>query len=147
MTINPDIDDLISGGAAAYKFETIGDTCKGRVARADTQQQTDFGTGVPKTFPDGKPMMQIVVTVTQDDGEDAALYFKGGKFEAGEGSGQSSLEALKTALGSNKLEVGGTLAMKFSGYGKPTKGQPPKLYVCQYTPPAPPAIDPNADLF
>lgn len=147
MSINPDIDDLISGGAAAYKFETIGDTCKGEVKRAASQQQTDFATGTPKTFPGGDPMMQIVVTVTMDDGEDAALYFKGGKFEAGEGTGQSSLEALKTALGGNKLEVGGTLAMKFSGFGKPTKGQPPKLYVCQYQPPAPAAIDPNSDLF
>jgi hypothetical protein len=144
MSINPDIDDLISGGAAAFKFETIGDTCRGRVVRADTQQQTDFNTSMPKTFPDGKPMMQIVVTVEQDNGEETALYFKGGNFEVKEGTGQSSLSALRDALGDRKLEVGGMLAMQFTGLGKPKVGNPPKLYVCQYQPPTnalPPGVD------
>lgn len=147
MSINPDINDLITGGAAAYKFETIGDTCKGRVTNAQPQQQTDFDSGELKFFAGGKPMMQIVVTVEQDDGETAALYFKGGKFPPKEGTGLGSLEALRLALGDRKLEVGGMLAMKYTGLGTPKKGNPPKLYVCQYTPPAPAAIDPNADLF
>lgn len=137
MSIDPGIDDIIEGGAAAFKFENIGDTCKGRVVRAVTQQQTDIVTNEPKTFPSGQPMMQVVITVEQDDGEEATLYFKGGNYEVVEGKGQSALSALRDALGDRRLEVGGTLAMQLSGFGK--KKNPaysaPKLYVCQYEAP------------
>lgn len=135
MSITPDINEFIAGGASAFSFDTIGDTCKGKVVRAVTQQQTDFNTKELKFFKDGSPMMQIVVTVQQDDGEEAALFFKGGNFEPNEGTGKASLPALRDALGDRQLEVGGTLAMQYSGLGKPTKGNPPKLYVCQYQPP------------
>ena len=30
-----DFNDLLSSDAAAFKFETVGDTCKGKVVRAE----------------------------------------------------------------------------------------------------------------
>jgi len=137
MSIDSGIMDVIEGGAAAFSFENIGDTCKGKIVRAETKQQTDMNTGQPKTFSDGSPMMQVVVTVELEDGDESALYFKGGKYEVAEGKGQSALDALRAALDGQQLEIGGTLALQFSGLGKKKNAgwSSPKLYTCQYQPP------------
>lgn len=131
------IDELLSGNSAAFKFETIGDTCKGRIVSAKVQQQSDINTGQPKTFQNGDPMNQLVVTVEQEDGTEAAIYFKGGKFDVAEGKGDSSLEALKLALDGQQLTEGGTLAVQFSGLGKKKNAgfSAPKLYTCAYKAP------------
>lgn len=141
------IDDVLEGGAKAFTFETIGDTCKGRVVSATTKQQTDLTTGAPKTFADGSPMMQIIVTVEQEGGDECALYFKGGNFEVADGTGKSSLSALRDALAGTKLEVGGMLAMQYSGNGKKKNAgfNAPKLYTCQYKAPTP-ALAVDVDL-
>ena len=143
MSIDSSIDDLLEGGAKAYQFPNIGDTCSGRVVSAQTKQQTNIDDGSPRFFPSGDPMMEIVVTVEMDDGEPSTLYFSGGNFEVAEGKGKSSLNALRDALDGRKLEVGGRLAKQYSGVGKRGKGNPPKLWTCAYQPPAPPAIDVN----
>jgi hypothetical protein len=44
-------NDLLASDAAAFKFENIGDTCKGRVVRAERRQQTD---------PDGKSSLDAL---------------------------------------------------------------------------------------
>jgi hypothetical protein len=132
-------NDLLASDAAAFKFEAIGDTCKGRVVRAERRQQTDIDTGEKRFFAaTGNPMMQLVVTVEQDDGTETALYFKGGEYEAAEGKGQSGLNALRAGVGQQEFRTGGMLAVQYSGNGKKTKAaySAPKLYTVQYKAPA-----------
>lgn len=139
-------NDLLQSNAAAFKFETIGDTCRGRVVRAEQKQQTD-PDGKPKTFPSGDPMTQLVVTLELDDGSETAVYFKGGKYEVAEGKGTSALDALRSAVGDQSFAVGGTLAVQYSGNGKKTNPaySAPKLYTVQYKAPTI-NIDPDASL-
>ena len=130
-------NDLLTSSAPAFKFEQIGDTCRGRVVAAEQRQQTD-PDGKTKTFPSGDPMMQLVVTVEQDDGTETALYFKGGKYDVAEGKGTSALAALQDAVKGQDFKVGGTLAVQFSGLGKKTNPafSAPKLYTVQYKAPS-----------
>lgn len=143
---NDTFNDLLAGNAPAFTFENIGDTCRGKVISAEKRRQTDID-GTPKSFPSGDPMMQLVVTVEQDNGEQVSLYIKGGKFEPAEGKGQSALEALRAATQGQDFKAGGTLAMQFSGLGKAERGKSaPKLYTVQYKAPSI-AIPDGEDLF
>lgn len=139
MSIDPN-DILLSGGAPAFKFENIGDTVKGEVVSAEARQQTDYATGDLKTWKDGKPMMEVVVTLQTDlrnDGDDDGqrrIFVRGQMTTA-------LRDALKAA--NARLEPGGTLAVQFTGT-KPseTRGfQPAKQFVAQYVPGAPAAVN------
>ena len=130
-------NDLLSSDASAFKFETIGDTAKGKVIRAERRQQTD-PDGQPKTFPSGDPMMQLVVTIELDDGSETAIYAKGGKYDVAEGKGTAMLPALQEAVKGQDFRAGGLLAVQYSGNGKKTNPafSAPKLYTVQYKAPA-----------
>lgn len=137
MTI--DIDRLVEGGAPGFKFDDIGTTAEGVVTRVEAKQQTDVDTGVGKTWSDGSPVMQLVVTLLCEDGEERSLYAKGGKYEAATGEGKSMLEAIKDALAAAGIKAstltGHKLAVKHSGLGKKTKAaySAPKLYKAKVT--------------
>jgi hypothetical protein len=141
-------NDLLASDAAAFKFENIGDTCKGKVVRAERRQQTDLDTGAPKTFPSGDPMTQLVVTLELDDGTQTAIYAKGGKYDVAEGKGLAMLPAIQEAVKGQDFRAGGVLAVQFSGLGKKTKAaySAPKLYTVQYKAPAI-SLDADEDLF
>jgi hypothetical protein len=141
-------NDLLASDAAAFKFETIGDTCKGKVVRAEKRQQTDLDTGQPKTFPSGDPMTQLVITLELDDGTQTAIYAKGGKYDVAEGKGLAMLPAIQEAVKGQDFRAGGSLAVQFSGLGKKTKAaySAPKLYTVQYKAPAITVPD-DEDLF
>lgn len=137
---------LNASGAPAAKFPTIGTTVKGTVTGAEVKQQTDLD-GKPKSWDDGNPRMQLVVTlateerdpeIADDDGS-RRLFIKGAMLKA-------VREAIKTA-GARTIETGGTLAVKYTGDGDaPRPGfSPPKLYVAQYKVPAPAADKLTAD--
>ncbi len=130
-------NDLLDDQAAAFTFENIGDTCKGKVVRAEKRQQTDLDTGAPKTFPSGDPMMQLVITLELDDGTNTAIYAKGGKYDVAEGKGLAMLPAIQEAVKGKDFRAGGELAVQFSGLGKKTKAaySAPKLYRATYTAP------------
>lgn len=126
---------LMGGGVKSAKFEMVGDAITGQVYEVpEVRQQTDLSTGELKTWQDGRPMMQLVVTLKttlREDAEDDGLrriYVKG----------KSLTEAVREAVrksGAKGLEVGGTLAVKYTGDGEQTKRgfNPPKLYAAQYT--------------
>ena len=143
-----DFNDLLSSDAAAFKFETVGDTCKGKVVRAEKRQQTDLDTGTPKTFPSGDPMMMLVVTLEQDDGTETSVYAKGGKYDIADGKGLAMLPAIQEAVKGKDFRQGGELAVQYSGNGKKTKAaySAPKLYTASYKPPAI-SVDITEDLF
>src|SRR4051794_6202440 len=75
---------LMGGGVASAKFERIGDFVVGTVAEEpEVRQQTDLTTGTLKVWDDGRPMLQLVVTLQteQRDGADddglRRVYVKG----------------------------------------------------------------------
>lgn len=143
--------DLESSKAAS--FENIGDKYVGVITSIKHQQQTDPATGQVKTFQSGDPMWLYVITIEPTDGSDAvALWAKGGKFTAVQGSGDSMLSAIGKAVreaGASEVTVGGTLAVALTGMGEQKIGQSaPKCYTAQYRPPAPAAQTvPVDDLF
>jgi hypothetical protein len=133
MSIDPGVDDLLSGsgGPPAFKFDEVGKVAKGRVRAAQKSQATEYGTNKPETYPDGNPVMQVVITIEADDGEEFRLFAKGQMKGA-------IADALREAGAS--LEVGGELAVKFD-HEEPTNfGSKKKVYVARYTAPAPASV-------
>lgn len=133
---------LLGGGGKSAKFEAVGDTVTGVIcAPPELRQQTDIKTGVPKTWDNGDPVMQLVVKLQTDQRDDAEddgvrnVYVSGGFKRA---SLQKAVaDALRTAKAKG-LEVGGTLAVRYTGEEPSSvKGfNPAKLYAAKYTPPA-----------
>lgn len=150
MTVTDPNDFLLSSGVPSFKFDVIGATAKGTIESLDMMQQKDITTGALLTWEDGRPKMQlrIVLTTDQRDPEIAddngrrAIYVKGLMQQA-------VRDAIKTA-GAAKIEVGGTLAVKYDSDGEPPKKgfNAPKQYLAKYEPPvaAPAAVDAD-DLF
>ncbi|GAA1994228.1 hypothetical protein GCM10009799_20400 [Nocardiopsis rhodophaea] len=133
-------DFLMSGGVPAAKFETLGATITGTITMPpEKQQQTDFTTGDPLTWPDGKPKEQIKVVLSTDqrdpsdpyDDGKRAVYIKSGMFKA--------VRVAVRASGAPGLEVGGTLTITYTGNGTPSRPglNPPKQYEATYAPPSP----------
>ena len=128
-----DIDRFVTGGAPSFKFEQVGDQIRGIVTYTEISQQRAVDTGIPKVWADGTPVMQLVITIDDGDGEHA-IYAKGGRFDVATGKGTSMLDAIKTALTSTGIKasqlVGHQLTVKHSGIGKKTNPaySPPKLF-------------------
>jgi hypothetical protein len=85
MTDRDANDILMGGGVTSAAFPEIGTTVSGRICWGpEARQQTDMDTGEPKTFPNGDPMMQIIVHLetaerdpaNPDDDGTRALYIK-----------------------------------------------------------------------
>lgn len=129
-------DILLGSGVPSAKFPTIGTLVKGVVEFSEVNQQTDI-KGEKKFYDDGNPMQQIVVTLMTDerdpeiDNDDGRrkLYVKGQMTKA-------IGDALRQA--GARLEVGGTLAVKFEEEEAPKqKGySPTKVYRAAYKAPA-----------
>jgi hypothetical protein len=139
-------DFLTGGGAPSFKFEKIGDTVRGEIVAAETRQQTDFKTGEPLVWRDGNPRMQLVITLATDlrDPENEADTGERRIFAKGQ-----MLNELRTQLRSQgvRLEVGGKLAVKYSGDGVPTERglNAPKQFTVQYKAPERSAVAANVD--
>ncbi|MEO6627899.1 MAG: hypothetical protein ABIP03_04955 [Aquihabitans sp.] len=144
---------LLEGGARSAKFETPGDKITGKVVSAEVAQQTDISDNTPKTWDNGDPMMQLIVTLQTDldEGDDddgkRRLYLKGSKNKA-----TSSLGAVKAAIknaGAPGIAEGGTLSMAYTGDGEVTKRgfNAPKEYAAKYTAPAPVDKEAVDDIF
>ncbi|MEU8362345.1 hypothetical protein AB0C27_40635 [Nonomuraea sp. NPDC048882] len=132
-------DFLMGGGIKAARFDTIGTTVGGPITtQPKVEQQKDLDTGELKFWNDGKPMMQMVVTVqtslrdpeVPDDDGQRAFYIKA-----------NSLKAVREAVrrsGAKGLDIGGTLTLTYTGDGeqKARGKNPPKLYSATYQPPA-----------
>ncbi|MEU4332354.1 hypothetical protein [Nonomuraea dietziae] len=143
MTIAPqqyDANDfLMGGGIPAAKFETIGTTVTGQIcAQPEVIQQTDLDTGKPLFWDDGRPRMQLVVTVQtnlrdpempDDDGQ--RKFYVRAKL-------QDAVRQAVRAAKARGLEIGGTLSITYAADGEQTRRgfNPPKIYTATYQPPA-----------
>ncbi len=143
----PAIEDFFAGGVTAAKFEdkAFGTVIGGEIiSDPRMQQQRDYTTGDPITYPDGNPAMQMVITVqayppggqhpdgSDDDGQ-RAFYIKG-QMRTAVG------DALRKA-GAKAPARGGKLWLRYERdepvtlkNGRP--GNPQKIYAAKYEPPA-----------
>ena len=123
------------------KFEAIGAEHAGIITGFEERPQTELD-GTPKTFDDGSPRMQWVISLRKDDDDVVALFAKGGRYKPETGSGESMLAAIGLAVRAaeaDALDVGGRLRVVHTGLAKAAKGTA-KLYTAEYWPPAPPSI-------
>ena len=131
----PDPNALIMGsGARSAKFQNVKDRVGGTIVNYVTRQQTDIN-GSPKTYDDGNPMWQTVITLAtdlqEDDDDDGlrAVYAKG-----------EMLKAIRTACvksGATGIARGGKLAVQYSGERPPSQRgfNATKLFVARYEAP------------
>lgn len=142
MSISTDVNDFLTrSGAPSVKFPNVGDKVKGTILGAEKSQQTDIH-GAPKTYDDGNPMMQVVITLQTDERDPSVDGDTGERRLFAKGQMLTAIrEALRNA-GASGLEVGATLAVQYEkdGERKAAGFNPPKLYRAQYQAPAPSAV-------
>lgn len=167
MTAATDVEAFFAGGAKSAKFAegAYGSVIGGEItADPVMRQQRDYDTDEPLTYPDGNPMMQMVVTVqaqppTEDDDGQRAFYIKGQLKQA-------VGEALRK-VNAKSPQKGGKLWVKYLSDEPVTlktgkRGKDKKIHAAKYevpaaaqagqffaeeaatvtTPAAPPGIDP-----
>lgn len=132
-----DVNDLLAAGAKVpgAKFEKVGDSVAGTIVSAEARQCMKFGTTDPDFWPQGDPKMQVVVTL-QTDERDATIEDDDGQRRLHAKKPGAMLTAIVAALAGQRLEVGGRLAVQFTGETPSAKGNPQKLYAAAYQPPA-----------
>jgi hypothetical protein len=126
--------DFFTGGVKPAQFPQLGATASGKILdMVQTQQTTPQGE--LKTWQDGSPAMQLVITIQTTERDDAdddgkrTLYVKG-QMKAVFG------DALKRGA-VKQLDIGGTVTVTYVADGERTNPafSPPKQYAVQYVPP------------
>jgi hypothetical protein len=138
MTMLPDPDDLLMGGGApTCTFPEIGTTWKGQVVDKRTEQQRDFDSGKPLTWDDGNPRLQVVITLQTDERDPKIAGDDGRRRLFVKGQMLAAIRKAVSDAGAQTVEIGGTLAVQYSGDGEPTRRgmNPPKQYTAAYKPP------------
>lgn len=67
-------NEFITGGAVAVKFPKQGFVWGGTILSWEMAQQTDMESGEPKTWADGRPMKQLILTM---QGEATGITWEG----------------------------------------------------------------------
>jgi hypothetical protein len=127
---------LSGGGPKALSFPTVGTSHTGTIESDPVEsQQIDPATQEPKTWRDGNPMMQLVVTLatpaSEDEDDDGLrrLFVKGQMRKA--------FQAALAEAGVDELLPGGQVTVTYTRDGE--KSNPafsaPKQYAVQYVPP------------
>lgn len=142
---------LMGSGSKSASLKEVGDLVAGTITNLELRQQTDLKTREPKFWSDGKPMMQLVVTLATDEREDndddgnRNVYVKGSmKYP----SIRKAIADAVAAAGAKGLEEGGILKVAVIGHGE--SGGPglsaPTHYAAQYAKPVMPVggFDPFA---
>lgn len=133
-----DTSGFFSSPPPSVKFDSPGDTARGEVVTKELRQQTDLDTGDPLVWSDGRPRMQLVVTIrvspeSDDDEGLRNLYVRANMRQA-------VIAALKLAKQSD-LTIGDTLSVTYTGDDKPAKRgvQGAKLYTATVNEPDTPS--------
>lgn len=132
------IDFLLGAAGAPAKFPAVGTIVRGRVLSHEKRQSRDMD-GNPKTWDDGNPVWEVIVTLQTED-RDASIEDDDGVrrlFVRGQ-----MLKAVRDSLVKASWRsslIGGELAVQYTGDGIPARNgfSAPKQYRAQFTPPAP----------
>lgn len=130
---------LMGSGGTSAKFPTIGTSVSGRIAREPSvEQQKDFTTGDLKFYDDGKPQLQIVVTLATNDRDPANPDDDGQRRLYIKGQMRTAVEKAVRAAGAPHLQVGGHLTVTYSrdGERKNPRFNAPKNFDAVYVPAA-----------
>lgn len=137
---------LMGGGGRSAQFKKHGDQVDGYITSAEVRQQTDYDTGAPMTWDDGRPRNQLVVTLEtqlrEDDDDDGLrrLYVRGQMTRA-------VADAVRKT-GEPGLRLGGRLFVRYVSDDEPKrKGmQGAKQYIAKYQAPSVPVpVDEDAE--
>jgi hypothetical protein len=136
------IDQLFMGRPEAVKFDQVGDAVVGRIVDLQSQQVRDFGTGNPKFYQDGRPVMEPVVILQVEDAGSRTLY-------CGQGLRKAIGDAVRAvnftrAPGQQVpgIRKDGYLHVTYTGQDKPRRAgsQGAKVYQASYVPPGSPPV-------
>lgn len=133
----PEANDVLMGGGGypAAKFDQLRVWVGGTiVAKPTTRQETEYKTGVPKTYPkSGDPIYGLVVDVqtdqrtdTDDDGV-RRIYVEGRRMK-------DAVREAVIASGAPGLEARGQLFIAWVGEEQGQGSTPAKLYEARYYP-------------
>ncbi len=107
----------------AFEFKEFGDTCRGIVARV----KPPFDTISRFT---GNEEQKMVITVTQEDGTEAAIWLRTNPFSNIAGAVRDAV-----ADHGGKIEDGARIAVQYVSDQDVGKGEPMHVYTCAYAPP------------
>ena len=132
-------DALASEGdfAPIFKFADPGDRIGGVIVEEPrTLPLTEYGSREPKIGPDGKPVLQILVTlateVSADENHDGRW-----RVYVDKPLMKSAVARALKAAGSKTLAVGDKLTVTFTGMRETRGGGSAKDFTAEYTPAAP----------
>ena len=125
---------LMGGGGKSAAFTQKGDAITGVIMSMEERQQTDFDSGKPLEWDDGKPKMQLVISllteesVDEDDDGMRRLYVKGNL--------QRAIREAVIKSGKRTVSDGAMLTVTYTGDDVPTrKGMSgAKKYAAVYEP-------------
>lgn len=135
---------LMGDQTPSATFPEVGSQVKGEVLALDKSQQRDFKSKEPKTWPDGQPMMQVVVTLQTELNDGSPEDDGKRKLYVAKRSMREAVRAAITRSGHTGSLIGGTLAVRRDADGEAEPGlSAPHNYAAQYAPP--PATEPFDD--
>jgi hypothetical protein len=150
-------DAFLMGGdkviSTFTKADRPGTTYAGEILNKRLRQQTDVTSGALKTWQDGSPMMQLVVTIQLEDDDEHWDH----EDEADDGRrnlyvrykmADAVREAVKEAE-ADKLEIGGWLSVTYTGDAKPARRgvSGAKLFEAEYEAPDPSLVKDETDAY
>ena len=144
-----EFDDLMAGGDGipSATLDDAHPTVKGRITAKAVTDARVYGTNEVKTWPSGDPIKQIVITLATDE-RDPRVPDDDGKRkvyaeqDSRPGSKMAAIREAMRAAGAKTIEVGGILAIAYTGPDPESTAQiKRKLYRAQYQPPAAAAAD------
>jgi hypothetical protein len=106
--------DAVAGARAGYpavKLKEPNDGFVGRIVDLGTYQAKDYQTGEPKTYPSGDPVTGIRVTLETTPGDEGSRVM----LWAEKWNMLQAISYAVKAAGARDLEVGGDLAVVFTG--------------------------------
>lgn len=137
------LEDVPDADRPTVKFDKVGDTADGDVVDFEVQQQRDIKTKEPKFYADGKPMLQLKVTLATDDRDPEIEDDDGHRAIYVKNQMKSAVSDACRAVGATSgIEIGGRLKVRWdSTEPAQTKGfNDKKVYKAKYTRPAPAAV-------
>lgn len=134
---NPSYDFFAGGGAPAAKFPATGASVSGIITEEPQMSQQTDPSGELKTWQDGNPMMQLVVTLKTEQRDPAIEDDDGSRRVFIKGQMRNAVQTAVKNAKSKGLDIGGTLTVTYTHDGERSNPafSPPKQYVAQYVPP------------
>jgi hypothetical protein len=128
---------LFDSSSKGVKFDVVGASIQGTVKSTPRErQQTKYNTQEPAFWPNGDPMMQILVDLQTDQRADPNDDGERTLYVASKHMKRAISDAIRAA-GASDLLPGGVLTVQYVGNDPASKNpqNPAKLYSAQYTAP------------